>query len=301
MFTRDYKAFTEEDLRSISLDQDDTDECLLTLNIDGKDMLVIGHPIILKKKDGPGGYVFKLDDTDKKGISYFCSFMRHLKYVISKKIALISKQLYRKSLTRKTIKDMTIPIVKSVCTVDPKTGKLIINNHTISIKMTNIKRNKHREMATKIIETESDGNTKTEKIIPGVTVNSFIKKYPPGTKFIPIYLIDSVILKRRSITIDVGLYELKAVDIVTKKKKKIFTYSDSEEDESDQESYLIDEETVYEKSIPKESKVEEKTMEQEEEGESDDSYIDEGESDDSDDEESANEDTDEEGYDGSEF
>jgi hypothetical protein len=250
-----FDKFTESELRSITLTEDEEDEMVLILDINGGGMFVEGIPVILTGKYGPGVYGFKLDDTNKKKHKYFKGFIRHLKHVIAKRIVSKSKELYGKSFDKKTIKS--------------KMTKIIDDKNIIAIKLRNAKMGKYREMTTRIVETKGS----KEELIRGMCIRSFIKKYPIGTKFIPIYLIDSVRCERNKIDIIVGAYELKVDKLSPKKKKKIFTYSDDEE-ESDQE-YAEEDETHKQPDVKKEKqqkpvKKEEKEEkgEQEEEGES---------------------------------
>jgi hypothetical protein len=252
-----FNKFTESELRSITLTEDEEDEMVLILDINGGGMFVEGIPVISTGKYGPGVYGFKLDDTDKKKLKYFKGFIRHLKHVIAKRIVSKSKELYGKSFDKKTIKS--------------KMTKIIDDKNIIAIKLRNAKMGKYREMTTRIVETKGS----KEELIRGMCVRSFIKKYPIGTKFIPIYLIDSVRCERNKIDIIVGAYELKVDKLSPKKKKKIFTYSDDEE-ESDQEYAEEDEvpKQVVEKNEPvkkpekkNRKQDEEKREDQEEQGE----------------------------------
>lgn len=236
---KNYKEFSENELKSITLTEDEEDEGMLMLDINGGGMFVEGIPIILVGKYGPSKYTFKLDQKDSRKLKYFKGFVRHFTYVIVKKIVQKSKELYGRALTKKDIKAKLKPVI------DEKGG--------IAIKMRDIHRGKYKEMSTRVVELQ-DGK---EKLIRGMTVRSFIKKYASGTKFTPIYLIDSVLCGRRRIEVVICAYELK-VEKTYPKKRKIFTYSDDEE-ESDQE-YAFEEEPPA-KPVEKKEKVKEEKKE----------------------------------------
>jgi len=285
---RKYNKITEKEKRAITLTEDPEDEGVLDLNMDGIGLFVEGIPIILIGKDGPGKYAFKLDQTDKKNLSYFKGFIRHLQYMVTKLVSLKSKSLYRKSLNRASIKGMLRSIVGE--------------KDKISIRLRNTRRKKHREMVARIVESvelkEDEKISTKEQLIRGITVASFMKKYESGTKFTPIYLFDQVICRKRSIEITTGVYELKVEKAAKERRRKIFNYSDSGE-ESDQE-YAYEEPKEVPKVEPKaekkeEPKVETKKKEPESEGEEE---TDEEEGEDS---SSGEEETDDEGYDGTDF
>ena len=211
---RYFKDIPEEELRKITLTEDEEDESFLELNINGNGLFVIGTPVILMGKSSPGRYSFQLD-TNAEDHEQFTEFIGFLRYLIIKGIVSKSKSLYRKSLTRSEIK---------------KKLSHIVEDGRITVKLKNVRRRKVKELITRIVEIKkTNSGNEREELIRGVTVSSFVKKYPSGTRFIPIYLIDSVICKRKSIEIMIGAYELK-VEKVGKRKKQRYTHSDSDDD-----------------------------------------------------------------------
>jgi len=259
---KNYKEFTEEDLRSkISLRQDEKKVSKLMIDYNhGKQnngLYVEGSPIKFVRKNGPGSFMFKLDGTDKEN-KHFKSYVRHLIYILSKKMTPLFKDLYEKSKSRKNIALMMNRIID-------KDGAMCIRlRETLYTKNRSDINSQIKELCTKIVEVISGKSIRKH----GVNFKNFIKYYRAGTKFVPIYLFDSLKCSKNTIKITVALYELRKVNHeIVNKKRRVFNYSDSEEDDSDHDYLNSDDEKEIEQDPVKED-----TEEYNSDADSDDGY-----------------------------
>jgi hypothetical protein len=275
LFSVEYNKFKGEDIKKIELKSEENNEERQFLYIDDKSIIINFPSLIFRRKIGANLYLFQHVKTVQE-FKQINGLFKHVIDSISKKLSMKSKDIWGKTVSKKSIKDMFNKPMdekgqmkfymtnnKSKKELSTSIRKEIIATKEMEVNMTqeDVIRDKDKNIKDKIeVYKRDDGsyyklekqNIIKEEIISGISTLNFNEKFPAGSRFIPKILFDYVLIKDK---IDLILvpYELK-IDVTAKKTAKKYEYSDSEED-SDQDYY--DDETKKNEEKQKKVKPEE--------------------------------------------
>ena len=222
IISKKYNDITADDIRKlIVIDTRDDDSIKGIITEDNKKFIIVGDPIIYDKKISPSMYLFKFANKWKKLASTF----RHITDHLSKIISTQSSKFFGTNMNKKDIKAKFKPIieVKENKKIEIASVKIKLFNTT---KKANYNSDKVTMLGTEIYYIDNTGKTIYE---PAIKAEDFSKKYKSGTKFIPSYMLSSIIFTQKSLKLILTFKALQLLEVpVNKQNVSDYVYSDDE-------------------------------------------------------------------------
>lgn len=216
-----YERVTPEKLESIVLTPSKEKRNVFIINArEGK--FTFAGPMISFQDWEVSRYIFRIEKDQKK----FTNDCKHIVDTIAGKAVEYASAFYKKvRISRSYLKSMIVPIVE----YNERKGTAMIETELFNIKQKEVSGETTYRIGTRFTEDGKDIS---------LTLDDFEKRFKKGDKFMPVYLLSTVIFDSEEIHIVVTFKSLQIIKdpvVEEKKKKAKYVYPDADDSDLEEE------------------------------------------------------------------